>query len=203
MKIGVDVDSVLASIMDELVKYLDNKRGKTHILEDISINDLYKIWGITEKEMIGLVEGFYQDKWDTIVPIGGSVEGIKTLKDEGHELFVITARPDFTKEKTIEWLELNYGKNTFTNMIFTDKFRNPNAPKKPEIMKTNNIDILIDDEPHNCADCSIAGFPSVLFNYNNKYPWARGEIEDSNITRALSWDETIKIIDNIVLVKNE
>lgn len=201
MKIAIDVDEVLSEIMIPLLDYYNSLYNKNIQLSDLKSVGLDKYWEVSAKESITIVENFFIEKFDEAKPIKGSIEGVKKLKNMGHELFILSARPINVKEKTIAWINEIYGE-VFTQMFFTDKFSNPNAPKKSEIMKQHKIDLLIDDDPNNCFDAANKGFQAILLNIDNRLHYSISDQEHKNVTKAYSWDEAILKIPTASFIKN-
>lgn len=147
MRIGIDIDNCISNFDDTLLKeYLkhDQKLRNTGIINE---NPEYLRKGMfdwTEEEE----KNFYNENIENFArnlkPIEDTSYYIKKLKNEGHEIYIITGRNngEYTNpnELTKEWLDkynIVYDKLIFTNAY--DKHA------KTEVCLENNIDLMIED----------------------------------------------------------
>ena len=154
MNIGLDIDNVIASFDNELLKeYLKHDkqlRGTGIINENANyIRRGMFDWSKEEDEK------FYKENIERIAtnlkPINRASETIKKLKEDGNKIYIITGREngEYTnpREMTKRWLEkynIEYDK-----LIFTDAY--DNHAKTVECIK-NNIDIMVEDSTRICKD---------------------------------------------------
>ncbi len=154
MNIGLDIDNVIASFDNELLKeYLKHDkqlRGTGIINENANyIRRGMFDWSKEEDEK------FYKENIERIAtnlkPINRASETIKKLKEDGNKIYIITGREngEYTnpREMTKHWLEkynIEYDK-----LIFTDAY--DNHAKTVECIK-NNIDIMVEDSTRICKD---------------------------------------------------
>jgi len=183
MRIGIDIDGVLTDIETFLKDY-----GTKFCIEegiDININlgyyDEKKTFYWTEEQtekFWNQYMKYYATKYE---PREFAVEVIKKLKDEGNELYIITARneygligEDYGKMKSFvnKWLEEN--EIEYDRIIFTE------GSKLPYCIG-NYIDIMIEDCPENVKEISTK-IPVLCLDcgYNK-------DIEGKNIIRVYSW----------------
>lgn len=193
MNIGIDIDGVLTDIrkftIEHGVKYCEeNKKGK--LINPDSYNS-EKVFDWDRKTDL--------DFWAKNIflyasenpPLDGVAENIKKLKNDGHTIYIITARwlaspqtdKDFNctdsmreemRNTVKEWLYKNHIKYDF--LIFSKE------DKSEHILK-NKIDIMIEDSPNNLKDLSkLTKMICVDWPYN------RG-IENDNIYRCFNWNE--------------
>ena len=184
MRIGIDIDGVLTDIeqyqIDLGTKYLYFKGGAR--IENL--NAYYS------KDLFGISEEDDDEFWRQIIfdyvtkeparKFAGEV--IQKLKDEGNEIYIITARGSdlsYTniKRKEMHELVMKWLKD---NSIYYDKILFT-PEDKLEICLEHQIDIMIEDKPQNIFDISTQ-IPVICFhaNYNR-------ECEGKNITRCYSW----------------
>ena len=181
MKIGIDIDGVLTDVC----KYI--------------IDEASRYYYLNGKKRIKNVKAYYStdifeiqddsDFWDGILfeyainepPRKYASEVIKKLKEEGNEIYIITARisdinlgEDVRErmKKVVEvWLEKHgivYDKIIYSN-------------KKLDSCIENNVNIMIEDKPKNIL--SIATTIPVLC-YDSYY---NEDIKESNVYRVYSW----------------
>lgn len=185
MKIGIDIDGVLNSHYDFCLTYGSkycNEIGKYQI-EDINAFDTTDMFKWTEEDAHEFWNKYRKDLVIKNPARKFASEVIKKLKEEGHEIQIITARknndewfPENLKAKvediTKQWLKENkiyYGEIYF------------NVTNKGEHCKRCDIDIMIEDEPKNINKL-IGNTSIIIFDapYNRKN-------EFENIVIAYSW----------------
>lgn len=152
MKIGIDLDGVVYDteknfrIYSELYDLLELKQNSKINEREVRFQDRFN-W--SEEQ----VEKFLIKYCDSIINesnyMPGAIKILKMLKDEGHELIVITARGSFNK-KMIEDTEKRLKQDKMD--IFEKYYFG--AEDKASVCKKENIDIVIDDSNINCKNIS-------------------------------------------------
>ena len=183
MRIGIDIDNCISNFDDTLLKeYLkhDKELRNTGI---INKNPEYLRKGMfdwTEEEESSFYHANIEDFAIKLRPIEDSVYYIRKLKEDGHEIYIITGRNNGEyinpKELTTQWLDkynIVYDKLIFTNAY--DKHA------KTEVCLENNIDLMIEDKPKNINTISNE-IPVICYhaNYNE-------QCNGKNIYRCYSW----------------
>ena len=148
MRIGLDIDNVIADFDKEVLKELTkedvNKRNKGIINPKERYVSFFFDWSLDE------IRDFYAENMEKMAKKFELREDVKYYMDkllaEGHELYLITNRvyPDYKEPETttINWLKeknINY-----TKIIFAES-----RDKSKECIE-NNIDIMFDDDIGNC-----------------------------------------------------
>lgn len=183
MRIGIDIDNVISDMAGTMLEeYLEHDKE----LRNVGIvNDKARIrfgmfdWTKEEEE------DFYYSNIEKIAAkfklIPNSKETIDKLKNDGHEIYIITGRDNGEYkeplELTVNWLrkhEIYYDK-----LILTDAY--DSHAKTVECQK-NNIDIMIDDNIATCLDVQKHGIPVLVMN-------TRTNMTDDKIDRVNNWDE--------------
>lgn len=185
MKIGVDLDDVLAEL---LIKFTDfhNKKNSTNFkFEQITHFGLWELWGITKDEMTLELEEFLENHSHTVEPILGSVEAIDELA-KNHELLILTSRSESMKDRTIEWLNIHYPAK-FQDFLFANHWLKAKGKTKADLCRDFKIELVIEDSPLFAKELAEQGFKVVLFDKL----WNQG-LEHNNIIRADSWSEIVK-----------
>lgn len=182
-RIGVDIDGVLTNIQDfRLIygsKFMSTKYHKgiqNH--KACNIREMFDVDFKIEDEF--WKEYFWKYSLE-ILPRPFASEVIKKLHDEGHEIYIMTARAclddknctvEKRKETTIEWLLKN--NIIYDKIIFT-------AEDKLDSCLEHHIDIMIDDSITNVNSVSTK-IPVICFHtYFNEN--CKGE----NIIRCYTW----------------
>ena len=188
MKIGIDIDEVLADFMGSFLKYY-NKTYNTELKRtDFKEYSLWSTLGGTKKESGDILDGFFRTKdFELVDVVEGAQGGIKTLSKD-NDLIVITARPIETYNKTVDWLDKNFP-NKFSSIEFSkdwDEDKNSRWNKK-DICLEKNIDVLFEDNLVYAKECSESEIDVKLFDC----PWNQIDILPEKITRIYSWNDAI------------
>ncbi len=191
MKIGIDMDEVIADWVNAVLNFYHAKTGKKHYKEEFKEYKLWPVWGISKEEAVEIVDEFHEiHKPHEVSPIKDAIDAIKKL-GEKHEPIIITGRPIRFKHKIHEWLEYYFGKNNI-QIIHAGDFHKGQAALKAEICKEKFITVLLEDAPETALDCVNSGIKIILFDQ----PWNR-DINLDNITRVYNWQEALSIIERL------
>lgn len=170
MKIGLDIDNVIADfdkgLLKELKKEDKNKRNNGIVNKNERYAALLFDWSTKE------IRDFFEQNMERISKTLELRKDVKKyidkLIEDGHELYLITNRvyPDYQnpEEVTINWLkekDINYKK-----IIFTE------TRDKSQACIDNKIDIIFDDDIGNCIRLQKAGVNYCLMctklNYEHR-----------------------------------
>ena len=147
MKIGVDIDGVILDSERPLRFYADFWStfvlGKERLKSTEVSQELNFDWNTDE------INEFYAKYFDDITKnshiVVGAKEILKKLKDEGHELFIVTLRGYYREEeKIIATEKLNQLGVDFDGVYWSVK----NKRQKCEDL---GLDVMIDDSPSNAS----------------------------------------------------
>lgn len=196
MRIGIDIDGVLTNLEQYSVDYLTKYCVENNIKYDI-VGDSYNLTKSFNIEK-GEEEGFWKKYLENYAiyekarPFAAEV--IQKLKDEGNEIYIITARWFTNRDDDIgenmrkivkRWLEEN--RIVYDKLVFTKEAKE----KKVEEILENKIDIMIEDSPKNIADLSkITKVICYHSNYNK-------DCEGERITRCYSWYDIYRYISKL------
>lgn len=183
MRIGIDIDGVLTNMEQFMIDYATKYCYENNLPIKINVSeyDDVKMLNITQEHAIKFWNeylGYYVMKYPIRL---FAREIIERLKQEGNEIYIVTARDEYglpdelygkMSELTKEWLKEN--KIYYDKIFFTGE-------SKMQIIEENNIDIMIDDAPRNIKELS-SKIPVLC--YNTQY---NADIEGENIIRVYSW----------------
>ena len=185
MRIGIDIDGVLTDIerfqLDYGSKYFfeNYKSGKIQNPNGYEILDIFSC--NTDQD-----EGYWKEYLEIYAtkeksrPFANEV--IAKLKEDGHEIYIITARflterndelGDKMRNIVINWLSENC--ISYDRIIFSPE-------DKRKICLENNIEIMIEDAPKNIMELSSV-LPKVIC-FDARY---NQECKGENIIRCYSW----------------
>lgn len=183
MRIGIDIDGVLTDaermLLDYGCKFCDEK----NFIQDIKIGE-YEArdtfhWTIEQEEKFW--NQYIIAYFTKYPPRAFASEVIEKLKQEGNEIYIITARNGWGIPKDEEGKVEDYTKQWLKeNQIYYDKIMFTTGSKLP-YCKENEIDIMIEDSPTNIVDIAKE-IPVICFHSTYNAP-----IEGKNITRAYAW----------------
>lgn len=194
MRIGIDIDNTLTEIQDELnkaaydyaIKLGKNINSMENNMDDIKNNgDVYKKkFKFSYEELKYFLQYIQEEITNKAIPRKGAVEVINCLKNDGHEIYIITARDsEFHNDPYLlskNWLDKN---NVYYDKLIV------NAREKAPVCLEEKIDIFIDDQINNCIDVSNIGIKSIRIS---------GEITQyKNIFNVQNWNQIYEYIKEI------
>ena len=194
MRIGIDIDGVLTNMANWQVDY------GTKYCYTKNNGKLIKIDEYTSKKMFGWNENLDEKFWEEHIfdyaknepmrPFANEI--IKKLKNEGHEIYIITARTYTTEDSkngrkmrkcVRKWLKKN--KIPYTQIIYS-------GHNKVYACETLNIDIMIDDYSKNLE--MLKDTVKHLICYDDRY---NEDLKLPNLIRGYSWYDIYDKIKNI------
>ncbi len=189
MKIGIDIDEVLANHMEKLNEFYYLKKGKKYSEKDYKSYNWWETWGISREEAEDIDREYKKSElFSSIQPIPGAVDAVRELSKD-NELFVVTSRHTSAEQKTKEWI-LKHFPFVELKILHSGDFWG-GRKSKADVCKENHIKILIDDHEKYARDCSKIGIKVLLFDK----PWNQG-VEGENIIRVNGWKEVLEVIKN-------
>ena len=195
MNIGIDIDDTISETFETLLPYAqkytieDLKRESKVEMDSNLSNHFYIVYmnGWNEKEATEFWSKYYGIILRELNIKKFASEVIKKLKEEGHRIYLITARWDMPndniKEITKEWLEKNQVE--YDELII-------NASDKLKLVQEKDIEIFIDDSFNNCKTIANNSNAKVYMMTSR----VNGNLEDKKIKRVFSWPEINDLIDN-------
>lgn len=178
MKIAIDIDDTLTNTKQQQIKlwkkYYNNNPHKDYSEKlPQNINE----WG----------DKYIEDFWDTyreLLSFNSSYkdnvsEVIDKLLQDGHQLYIVTSRPQYKYNNLISKIKkaLNDNKIHIDN-IYTDIY------DKGKFCKDNKFDLLIDDDIKHIKSAQKNGIKTILFN----------EYKNYDGVQATTWKEVYKKI---------
>lgn len=187
MKIGVDVDGVILDYERVLNTYGD-LYDFIELKKDGLVNrDEHYLWNRydwTDEEMQDFVDKYFLKLSKQTHLIPGAKEVLNMIKEDGHELILISARGGMlAKMKDVAEETLNEAEITFSKYYW--KQRN-----KLEVAKKENIDYMIDDSYDTCKELSENGIKTIYFRDKEKK-----KLDQNDMLKEVSnWGEIYRII---------
>lgn len=184
MNIGIDIDDTITDtygcIFPYAQKFTTEELGKN--IEDVDRNFTTHMYfsdfhNWTKDEEKSFLDKYYETIITKVQPKLFAVETINKLKEEGHKIFLITARFPSDKfdikELTLRWLKEN-------NINYDELI--VNVEDKVKTAKDKHIDLFVDDSIRNCENMAKAEIKTyimdTIINLNDK---------NNKVKRVYSW----------------
>lgn len=179
MKIAIDIDDTLTNTKDNQIKlwkeYITNNPNPNYTEElpyninEFDAGEYISIFWDTYREQLSFASTYKQDA-STI---------IDKLKKDGHELCIVTSRPDSRYKNLKERITKSLKENEIhIDTIHTD------ARDKGSYCNEHNFDLLIDDNIKQIKSAKSHGLQAILFNEDKTY----------NGLQTTTWKELYNII---------
>jgi len=189
LKIGVDIDGVLADQVAAVLMEIEKDYGKRYSKSEINRAH----WSFQGIEIWTEISRLLSDPDYVIrVPvIEGSQEAIKQLSRVDHDLLVVTARRPHTEEATRRWLK--------THFPCLDQYHHARTGTKHSIPS----DVLIDDLDLNIAEFvkSDTKRRGILF----LHPWSLNDTDidlySDQVFFCPEWQSVVKAVEEISIEK--
>ena len=178
MRIGCDIDGVVADAVPVILKYISEKNPQITKKEDLTSYEVF-YETFRPEEMGNLFRNFEQTgEFKMMEPIEGAVEGIRYLNSLGYSIDFITARDyyDSIHQETLNWLKNNGFE--FDGELFCQR-------DKLKIIRERGIELMIDDSPFNIGNLSKHGINCICVDQ----PWNTWTPETKLIKRCRNWKE--------------
>jgi len=195
MKIGFDLDEVLADFLPALIEYHNATYGTSLMREQFYVYKPWEIWGGTKEDTIQEVYDFHKTSYfKNIEPIIYAQEAVNILKRD-NELIIITSRQDDIAEETREWVAQHFP-DSFSDIFFTNNYsQNGRSRSKKQVCDSSDVDILIEDSLDYALECLSPKRKVFLLDC----PWNKSFELAQGISRVYSWKEIVDAIACVVL----
>jgi len=180
--ICVDIDGVLGDLAAPVGGELLKTHG-VHLPPEISWEDLRDFLAVNN---IGhnWIRKLLSDEWfwAKVPPFTGNIEAVRAWIDAGHDVHILTSRPQSSMIPTRAWLA--------KNGVMTTKVAFYPAMKKYEYMQKVEADFIVEDLFYEAYKCSAFGFRSYVVRrpYNVAF-------EERIINKLCSFIDTLWDID--------
>lgn len=189
MKIGIDLDGVIFDserwyrVYSELYDILELKRNSIIDNKEVRFQERYN-W--TEEEKQEYLNK-YQEKitWESSL-MPGAKEVLQLLKQEGHELIIVTARGGKNKNM----IDITKKRFEAEKMDIFDKCYF-GVENKEEVCKNENIDIMIEDSYRNCKKIGESKIKTIYLKDAPSY-----DLENEYVKMLYNWGEIYRYIKN-------
>jgi uncharacterized protein len=180
LKIALDVDGVLADVIQAWISYSNQIRSSMS-KSDISEWDFWKRYNISKFD-------FYEElslcwkSWKTIPPTESNISNSSKELSRIGSVDIVTAREDSTHNDVKNWLKM-YG------VIFQNYIGVLEGTEKAKL----DYDFFIDDSPINARDMLKEGKSVILYNQ----PWNL-EFRDVRARRIYELKNAVEVINETI-----
>ena len=180
MKIALDVDGVLADVIESWISY-NNKIRPTISKSQISEWDFWKNHDINKFDFYNELSICWRS-WENIPPTENDIASATIQLSKIGTVDIVTARDDSTHNDVKNWLK--HHKINFKNYVGVVE-----GVEKSKL----DYDIFIDDSPLNATSMLEKGKSVILYSQ----PW-NTSFEDKRATRIHELKNAIPIIDDMI-----
>jgi uncharacterized protein len=181
MKLGFDIDGVIANFSQPLLKTIKETYGLTLKEKDITSFSLTHVLGITRTEETQLITDIlYKD-----LPIyPGARDTLEKLSREGHCIYLLTGRYSQLRDITQTWLK--------NNSVPYNELHLLEMGKKYQV-NISGLDVIVEDSLDEALEWSSRVKTVLLFDH----PYNQ-TLNVKNLTRRVfSWDDIYQEIHRI------
>ncbi len=193
MKLGIDIDDTTVDLANVMLKYAE--KFDREVLGRKGINGnfgeipnryyLEALFGWTQKEKYAFFNAYYKNVLEECIPLENSAETIRKLKEEGNEIYFITARlngiPNCDAEN-ITKMTLEKNNIPYNQLIM-------NAKHKLQFCIKHEISIFMDDSFDTCKELEENGIKTFLMTTKMNQNIKTGKME-----RVANWKEAYEKI---------
>lgn len=199
LKIGIDIDNVIADSYPQYIDAFNKKFGTAVKYKEIfHFYYLEKNVGIEEAEVSEFIESVvHSEEFQlSILPVENALNVIKKWIKKGFSIHYITSRPIDTQVQTEKWLEkhgffirgatldlYNEREHNFTHISRINSYKRKVADEK-------KLDIFIEDSTDIAKSMDI---PVILIDR----PWNQGKLP-KNVIRMKDWEEIESRVNNLI-----
>lgn len=185
MKIGIDLDDVLADSLPHYLRAFNRRFGLDIELADGAWRIADRFPQIPRQEaddfFTELIEsGFFSSR--SLIP--HAKEAVETLADNGHDLYIITGRTPRDERITMDWLTRVGVRSYFEAVVH--RTCDPVERHKADVASGLALSLFIEDELTVALTVADTAIPVLLFDR----PWNQGPLPD-NVCRVESWPEAL------------
>lgn len=177
MKVGVDIDGVVANFVAGFIPLVKERYGLILREQDIYVHDLYLVLGVPPDEAMDLVR---QTISRDLEPYPGAIKGLARLRRR-HQVALVTARPEDMLAVTEKWLaarQIQYDR--LCHFKEGLKHRNQYA-----------FDVFIDDHLREAFGL-VGKVPHIIIF---DHPWNRTFDVAGLFRRAHNWREVVSLVE--------
>lgn len=180
MRIGVDIDGVLADSLPLWVNELNRFFSKNKLVEEIHLYDICRTYEITTHELHQFLARKGKSLMSEPLPVPGASYYLSRIK-QYHDIYIVTAREELYGRETRGWLKKYH--------LPYDELLLLGSHEKKEACLEKKLNVLVEDTLEIGVKVSAAGVPVFLMDA----PYNQGVLPGL-VYRKRSWDEIYRSI---------
>lgn len=186
LRIGVDVDDVLAESLPGYLEIFESFFGREVKIEDAAWEIFPRYPEISTEEMWRFFARLEETDFLGTRPVYvEAAAAMRTLAGAGHRLVVVTGRLRAHRDHTRRLLQNAGIAELFEDLVHRDG--EAAVDYKPRVVRERRLDVLIEDELHVAVAAALVPVPVLLFDR----PWNRGELP-RGVTRVTNWNHVLR-----------
>ncbi|WP_161954170.1 5' nucleotidase, NT5C type [Candidatus Methylomirabilis limnetica] len=191
MKIGIDLDDVLADSLPHYLQAFNERFGFEVRLADAAWRIADRFPQIPRQEADDFFSTLIEDGFFSARPlIPHAKEAVQALIEDGHSLYIITGRTLRDERITMDWLTRVGVLSHFEAVVH--RALDPVERHKSGAASALDLGLFIEDELAVALAVAETAIPILLFDY----PWNQGPLP-GNVRRVGSWGEALTRIDEL------
>lgn len=175
MKVGVDIDGVLANSLPLWVHELNQYFNTNKRVEKVNLLSIIQTYEITPDKLKTFLEQRGRFLMSAPCPLKGAAYYLSRIK-EYYDILIITARHKKYEQETKNWLQKH-------GILYDDLILLGSYEKKEACIE-NELGVMIEDTLEIGIEISAAGIPVILMDA----PYNQGDLPEL-IYRRYSWSE--------------
>jgi uncharacterized HAD superfamily protein len=185
MRVGIDIDDVLADSLPEYLSAFNRRFGLQIAVTEAGWEIFRRYPEIPADDIRTFFAELYQADFLGSRPLlPGAREGVERLYRAGHRLFVVTGRPRCDRNITERWIETRGLSSYFEEIVDRDGLDSP--LHKRRAAERFRLDVLLEDEYNVALEAAEASVRVLLFDR----PWNRGPLPP-RVFRIHSWPDAV------------
>ncbi|MGI6450460.1 MAG: 5' nucleotidase, NT5C type [Desulfitobacteriia bacterium] len=175
LKIGLDIDGVVANSFPVFLRELNKHYGKN--LAQIDNYKMTELYEVSEDDLGAFFNENVEYLYSAPEPIAGALASIEAWFQAGHEIIFITARKLGIEERvTRKWFQ-KYG-------LPDEKIIFVGGASKTFAVKEYRLDVFVEDFMSNVLEIAALGVPVLLLDA----PYNQGKLP-VGVTRCYNWED--------------
>ncbi|MCL6639056.1 MAG: hypothetical protein K6T80_05155 [Firmicutes bacterium] len=180
MRLGVDIDGVLADSLALWVKELNQFFKKSKRVEEIQLYDICETYEITFKQLEDFMRARGSQIMSNVPVMRGASYYLSRIK-QYHDIYIVTARDGKYERETRDWLK-RHG-------IPYDDLCLLGSHQKQSACLDLRLGAMVEDTLEIGLKVSAAGVPVLLYDA----PYNRGDLPPL-VVRHSSWEEVFRTV---------
>ncbi len=182
VRIGVDMDDTFFPFVGGLVEWHNRAYGTDWTIGQFNTYKFSQVPGFPVNAEERVREYLESDFHWNLAPLEGAVEGIRELASR-NELFLMTSRNGKYRDRTLEYINRQFGDGVFKEHFFTyNHYTKDGIGTKAEMCREENIGIVIEDTVENAQELCNGRVTTIMIDW----PWNR-EFRNSKAFRVRGW----------------